>query len=46
MKWYLEKLLHLLFVVQDDGASLLHYLKHHDAAQLSAHRHGHVGECR
>lgn len=46
MKRYLEKLLHLLFVVQDDGASLLHYLKHHDAAQLSAHRHGHVGECR
>lgn len=46
MKRYRQKVLHLLLVVEDDGASLLHYLKHHDAAQLSPHRHGHVGECR
>lgn len=37
---------YLLFVVQNDGASLLHHLKHHDAAQFPAHRHGHVGEGR
>lgn len=35
---------YLLFVVQYDGASLLHHLKHHDAAQVPPHRHGHVGE--
>lgn len=37
---------YLLLVVQYDGAGLLHHLKHHDAAQVPPHRHGHVGESR
>lgn len=35
-----------MLMVQQDGASLLHHLKHHDATQLPTHRHGHVGEGR
>lgn len=33
-------------MVQQDGVGLLHHLKHHDATQVSAHWHGHVGEGR
>ena len=37
---------YLLLVLQHDGAVLLHHLKHHDPAEVPAHRHGHVGEGR
>lgn len=42
--YVLKKDSYLLFVVQYDCASLLHHLEHHDAAQFSAHGHGHVGK--
>lgn len=44
--YVLKKDSYLLFVVQYDCASLLHHLEHHDAAQFSAHGHGHVGKGR
>lgn len=39
-----RKLTYLLLVMQDSCACKLHNLKHHNGAQFSSYRHGHVGK--